>query len=78
MFFGRNFFEFEDFLVSYVLLPVGGILYAIFVGWVWGIKPSIDETNTGMGIRTPASYWGGTVKYIVPVLVFVILLTGLM
>lgn len=78
VFFGRNFFEFEDFLVSYVLLPVGGILYAIFVGWVWGIKPSIEEINTGGGMRAPASYWGGTVKYIVPVLVFVILLTGLM
>ncbi len=33
-FLGLNFFEFSDFLTANILLPLGGMLMAIFVGWV--------------------------------------------
>src|SRR5690606_1980071 len=32
---GRSLFDLLDFLSSNVLLPIGGILIALFVGWVW-------------------------------------------
>lgn len=32
--FGRTFFDFFDFFSSSILLPVGGILISLFVGWV--------------------------------------------
>ena len=32
--FGKNFFDLMDFLTSNLILPIGGFLIAIFVGWV--------------------------------------------
>lgn len=31
---GLNFFEFADFLTANIMLPIGGVLIAIFVGWM--------------------------------------------
>ena len=36
--FGLNMFDLFDFVSSNLLLPIGGILIALFVGWVWGIE----------------------------------------
>lgn len=33
---GRNLFDWADFVSSNLLLPLGGIFIALFVGWVWG------------------------------------------
>ena len=30
---GLNFFEFADFLTANIMLPLGGLLMAVFVGW---------------------------------------------
>src|SRR5471030_1330586 len=35
--FGMNMFDLFDFVSSNLLLPIGGILISLFVGWVWGI-----------------------------------------
>ena len=34
--FGMVPFDLFDFATSNVLLPIGGLFIAIFVGWVWG------------------------------------------
>ena len=34
IFFGKNFFDTVDFLANNTLLPLGGMLIALFVGWV--------------------------------------------
>ena len=36
--FGLNAFDLFDFLSSNVLLPLGGILICVFVGWVYGYE----------------------------------------
>ena len=36
--FGKTFFDLFDYLSSNVLMPAGGILICLFVGWVWGPK----------------------------------------
>ncbi|MCF7922937.1 MAG: sodium-dependent transporter, partial [Candidatus Marinimicrobia bacterium] len=33
--FGKTFFDVVDFLASNILLPFGGLMIAIFAGWVW-------------------------------------------
>ncbi len=43
--FGMNAFDLFDFLSSNVLLPVGGILICLFVGWVYGWQ----ETHRQLG-----------------------------
>lgn len=40
-------FDIMDFTASNILLPLGGLLIVIFVGWVLGRKQCIDELNQG-------------------------------
>lgn len=39
----NNFFEMVDHLTSGILLPVGGLITAVFVGWVMKVQASKDE-----------------------------------
>jgi NSS family neurotransmitter:Na+ symporter len=40
-------FDVLDNLASNWLLPLGGLMVAIFVGWVWGIKNAVNEIRKG-------------------------------
>lgn len=52
--FGMNAFDLFDFLSSNVLLPVGGILICLFVGWVYGWKETQRQlSNDGQLRNTP-------------------------
>ncbi|MDG4812855.1 sodium-dependent transporter [Hydrogenovibrio sp. 3SP14C1] len=66
---GKTFFESIDFLTSNIMLPLGGMFTALFVGWVWTLQQRNDET--GM-----PSKWSGTysviVKWVAPILVFIV------
>lgn len=72
-------FDFLDVVTSYYLLPLGGLLSALFIGFVWGVPNAVKEIKTGGNFRTE-KLWSVLIKYIVPILVFVILLstTGLL
>ncbi|MBR0574757.1 sodium-dependent transporter [Proteiniclasticum sp. BAD-10] len=72
-------FDFLDVTTSYYLLPLGGILCAVFIGFVWGIPAVVQEIKKGSAFRTE-KFWTVLIKYVVPVLVFLILLstTGLL
>jgi NSS family neurotransmitter:Na+ symporter len=46
--FSKNFFDFFDYLASNILLPLGGLLVVLFVGWRLGKSNVFDElTNQG-------------------------------
>lgn len=51
---GKNILDSIDFLATNVLLPLGGILLCIFVGWVWGLykEQRIVKTEDGKTIIT--------------------------
>jgi NSS family neurotransmitter:Na+ symporter len=77
-FFGRDFLSAVDALASDVLLPLGGLLTALFVGWVWGIEPALEELRQGaQGFRT-ARLWALSVRFIIPLMVAVILVAGVL
>ncbi len=42
-----NLFNLLSSIVDTVLLPVGGMLTALFAGWVWGTKKGVDEIRHG-------------------------------
>ena len=44
---GRNFFDWAEFLSTTVLLPLGGVLIAIFAGWQMTRSSSMNEFGTG-------------------------------
>lgn len=42
-----SFFDLMDHISSNWLLPLGGLLICLFVGWVWGTKHATDEIRHG-------------------------------
>lgn len=73
-----NFFDALDFLTAKIMLPVGGMMTAIFVGWV--IKRSIvhDEITNYGTLKAP--YYPAYVfilRYIAPVGIAAIFLNEL-
>ena len=76
---GSTVLDFEDFLVSNVLLPGGSLVYLLFcvTKWGWGFDHYLAEVNKGRGIKMPGAmkpYF----QYVLPVLILVILIRGLM
>ena len=64
---GRNFLDSMDFIANQILLPLGGMLIAIFVGWF--MKKSLIEDELG-SINTSLYFlWRFFVKFIAPVCV---------
>ena len=76
---GRDILDSEDFIVSNLLLPVGSLVFLLFcvkkAGW--GADEYLKETNTGEGIRMSSKllvYF----QYILPVMILLILISGLL
>lgn len=77
--FGRNMFELADFLSSNLLLPVGGILIALFTGWVWG-RERFGAALSNDGALENAWLGGvlaAVLRYVSPLLILVVMLHGL-
>lgn len=76
---GMTIFDFFDFASSSVLMPIGGLLLCIFVGWVWGYS-NYAKALTNDGKLKNEKFVKGlffVTKYIAPVLVLLVLLNGL-
>lgn len=68
-------FDFLDFITSQVMLPLGGMLIALFVGWK--IRPSIIEQEMDVGGHPLLGIWLFVLRYVSPALVFVVFSTAL-
>ncbi|MCM3628009.1 sodium-dependent transporter [Paenibacillus glycanilyticus] len=65
----KTFFDWMDFICSNILLPLGGLIVTVFVGWVW--KHAADEAGLTSGWFR---IWIFMVRYIAPILVVLVLL----
>lgn len=76
---GRDVLDFEDFLVSNLLLPLGSLVYLLFcvTKWGWGYDNYLKEANTGEGLKMPR-WLRPYLQFILPLLVLVILIQGLL
>ena len=70
--FGMNFFDFTDFLTNQIMLPLGGIFIAVFVGWVMKKKDVLDELQIEDGIIFKS--WFFIIRFVAPVMVAMVLL----
>jgi NSS family neurotransmitter:Na+ symporter len=63
-FFDRNLFELLDFVTADVMLPAGGILVAVFAGWVLSRRDTEEELE----MADPRGYeaWRFLVRYVAP------------
>lgn len=76
-FFGQNkssgMFDVFDILTSNILLPLGGVLIAIFAGW----KMHQDHTSKELAIKSAFGYklWLFLIKFVAPTFVAIVLLS---
>ena len=74
---GNTFFDICNSLTANYGMPLGSMIFAIFVGWALGRKNVRDElSNRGLLPVKYFPYYMFAVRYIVPVGVIIIFLTG--
>jgi NSS family neurotransmitter:Na+ symporter len=73
--FGKTIFDTLDFLTANILLPLGGLLIAVFVGW--RMKNSDVAAELNMNKKWVYTIWHIIVKYIAPVGIAFVLYNGL-
>lgn len=55
-------------------LSIGALLIAVFVGYVWNTKNVLKEISEGGKVENKMVIWRISIKYIVPVFIFMILI----
>jgi len=65
-------FTIFEILTNNIMLPLGGIMIAIFAGWMMKRRHSQDEL--AMGSEFGYSLWAVLVRFVAPVLVFAVIL----
>ena len=75
---GLSIMDFEDFLVSNILLPLGSLLFALFCvsRYGWGWDKFLAEANQGKGLKV-AKWVRPYVTWVVPSIILFILVYGL-
>ncbi len=73
--FGKNVFDFLDYITANIMLPLGGIFIALFAGWVVKKKHASDEIN--LKSEGLFNLWLFVVKFIAPVAVGVVFILNL-
>jgi len=70
--FDKTYFEIMEYVTSNIMLPLGGLLIAVFTAWLMSRKAVIEELGLGEGLifRT----WLFVVRYVAPIGVVIIFL----
>lgn len=83
--FGLNFFGLVDYLTANIMLPLGGLLIAVFIAYVWKFDKALIELKHGaekLFNKNPLliTLWQIFIKFFAPVLIFLVLLhsTGIL
>jgi NSS family neurotransmitter:Na+ symporter len=74
--FGKGFLDLFDYLTANILLPLGGVLIAIFAGWIMRRASSVDELALGdrsFGYRA----WRLLVRFVAPTCVILVFLNAI-
>jgi NSS family neurotransmitter:Na+ symporter len=74
---GRGFFESMDYLATNLLLPAGGVMIVLFVGWVIFPRALEEATSNGTQPFAWAPLWRIVCRYLAPVAIAWVLISGL-
>ena len=77
--FGMTSIDLFDFISSNLLMPIGGILICLFVGWVYGL-PQLEKQLSNDGTidnKSLIRILFFTIRYVTPVSITIVLLHGL-
>ncbi len=75
--YGMGIFDLLDFISNNLLLPVGGLMLCILVGYVWKPEKVLAEiTLDGKHPFLGKKYWLYLIRYVVPLAIVAILISG--
>ncbi|OHD95541.1 MAG: sodium:alanine symporter [Sulfurimonas sp. GWF2_37_8] len=68
----KNFFDWVDYVTSAIMLPIGGLIMAVFVGFILDKRKveSLMKPQLGFAFET----WYFSLRYITPIAMFVVML----
>lgn len=69
-------FDFMGMLTDNILMPVGGIIMCIYVGWVWGPKNIVDHIESNGVVFKLKKIWVFCIRVITPILVVIVTVMG--
>ena len=71
--FGMGFFDLFDFLVAKLIMPVGGVLMCVFLGWVVDERVLRAEITNQGAIKSPLyAVYRFIIRYVAPLCIFFI------
>lgn len=71
---GRGILESMDYVISNGVLPLGGLLLALAVGWRWEARAAMREADLGDGPAGRAWLW--LLRLAVPAVIVAVFLRG--
>jgi len=80
--FDLNILELMEFACSSFLIPIGGLLAVLLVGWCWGIPKALAELRKGAeasfdNLPWLQRYFAFTIRYLAPILILIVFLNSL-
>ena len=80
-FLGKGIMDWEDFIVSNVLLPLGSLTFVLFVtlkaGKGWGFHNFMQEANQGKGLKV-RKWMRYYISYVLPIIIAVLFTIGVL
>lgn len=74
----KNFFDFADYLSGNILMPLGALTLALYTLFKWKFENYKEDTNIGSSSGFKVyDWWAVAVKYIIPVALVIIFITGI-
>jgi len=73
---GKNFFDQLDWMSANILLPLGGLVIALFVGWGMKLKDALAAADFSEN-EVVGRIWVSVTKFIAPVLIMLVFLHSL-
>lgn len=73
--FGKTFFDLLDYLTANIMLPIGGMLIAIFAAWLMSKQSTQEELH--MTDSWEYSLWRFLVRFVTPIAVLIVFLNAI-
>lgn len=74
---GKDFLDVADYVTNNVVMPLGGILITLFVGWFWTDGAKAEITDNGARVFPLYTVWLWICRIVAPATIAVIFITGL-
>ena len=73
---GMNIFDAVDFFANNILLPLGGLMMCIVIGWFWKPENAVAEIESTPGYKFKlAVVWSWIIKILAPILLVFVLIS---